>query len=215
MAMLKICAVLTGDLVGSTQASSADAERAMAALQEAARGIERWIDSETRFTRFRGDGWQILLDDPRFSLQAIVAIIAELVAADTGLETRIAIGFAPIDRIGTTDLSDASGEAFSRSGHALDAMTRRERITLAGPVVERWHEALFSLTAWTANRWTAAQAEAVALLVHQKARTQVDMAPMLSISPQAVSKRLASAGWEQVAGAIEAVKEHDWKANHD
>jgi hypothetical protein len=170
------------------------------------------MGSQTRFTRFRGDGWQILLDDPGLSLQAVVAIISHLTAADAGLETRIAIGFAPIDRVGTLDLSDASGEAFSLSGHALDSMTRGQRIALAGPAVARWHEALFGLTTWTANRWTGAQAEAVALLLGRKDRTQADIALMLSISPQAVNKRLASAGWEAVAGAIDAVREHDWEA---
>lgn len=215
MAMPKTYAVLTGDLVGSTKASPEDTERAMATLQAAARDIERWIGSEIRFTRFRGDGWQVLLDDPRFSLRAVVAIIAELAAASTGLETRIAIGFGPIDRSGTSSLSDAYGEAFSVSGQALDAMTRGKHIALAGPVVEGWHEALFGLTVWTASRWTAAQAEAVALWVQQKVRTQADMAPLLSISQQAVNKRLSTAGWEQIAVAIGAVEEYDWGAGRD
>jgi hypothetical protein len=215
IAMPKTYAVLTGDLVGSTKASPEDTERAMATLQAAARDIERWIGSEIRFTRFRGDGWQVLLDDPRFSLRAVVALLAELAAARTGLETRIAIGFGPIDRSGTSSLSDAYGEAFSVSGQALDAMTRGKHIALAGPVVEGWHEALFGLTVWTASRWTAAQAEAVALLVQQKVRTQADMAPMLSISQQAVNKRLSTAGWEQIAVAIGAVQEYDWGAGRD
>jgi hypothetical protein len=51
------------------------------------------------------------------------------------------------------------------------------RAAPSGPVVERWHEARFGLTVWTASRWTAAQAEAVALWVQQKVRTQADMAP--------------------------------------
>jgi len=204
-------AVCTGDLIGSRRGEPADVDRAMEALEAAAERVGHWVGADTRFTRFRGDGWQLYLEQPGSSLLALLALIAHLRASGTGLETRIAIGFGRVERRGKSDLSDASGEAFSLSGHALDEMPRGSRIALAGPgVVVRWHHAIFDLAFWAASRWTPDQAEAVSLALDPERRTQAEIADMLSISRQAVQQRLSGAGWDAVSGAIEAVREHDW-----
>src|SRR5690606_33341086 len=85
-------AILTGDLVGSTEKPVAALEQAMQALAETARGISAWTGADTRFTRYRGDGWQIYVAVPGLGLRAALTIIARLRAADAGLATRAAIG---------------------------------------------------------------------------------------------------------------------------
>ena len=208
-------AVFTGDLIGSTRESSAEVDLAMEALDAEAAEIGRWVGESARFTRFRGDGWQLYLEKPASSLRAMLALIAHLSASKASLQTRIAIGFGPVERLGTSDLSDATGEAFSLSGHALDGMPRGSRITLADSSgLASWHAALFDLAFWTASRWTPDQAEAVSMALDPTARTQAEIAQMLSVSRQAVQQRLSSAGWDPLLGAIEAVREH-WEGEDD
>lgn len=208
--------VLTGDLVASAESTPSSVDAAVRALEAGATEVALWTGHDTHFTRFRGDGWQLYLDTPDLSLAAVLLLVATLRARRTGLDTRVAVGFGAIDGLGESrkGLSDASGEAFTLSGRALDEMPRHRRIALAGPgVVRRWHEVVFDMAHWIAGRWTPEQAEAVSLALDpRERRTQADMAGILGVTRQAVQARLSGAGWDAVVGAVTAVREHDWGA---
>jgi hypothetical protein len=153
-------AVLTGDLVGSTSHPANTVEAAMQAIRAAAAGIAGWQPrpATRRFTRFRGDGWQILLAEPRLSLRAAVVVQGRLIAL--GLESRISIGIGPAESLGTADLSDATGEAFERSGRGLDQMQDSARLAIDGAPVLEEDRMIADLLGERMGRWTAAQAEA-------------------------------------------------------
>jgi len=212
--MRPIHAVLTGDLVASADSTPESVDEAVRALEAAAGQVGLWTGRDTHFTRFRGDGWQLYLDAPALSLAAALALVATLRSRRTGLETRIAVGFGGINELGRRrkSLADASGEAFTLSGRALDEMPRHRRIALSGPgVVRGWHEAIFDMAVWIAGRWTPEQAEAVSLALDpRERRTQADIAAILGVTRQAVQARLSGAGWDALAGAVSAVREHDW-----
>ena len=57
-------AVLTGDLIASSKASPLRLATTMANLAETGQILTKLTGSDTRFTRFRGDGWQMLIADP-------------------------------------------------------------------------------------------------------------------------------------------------------
>lgn len=80
-------AVLTGDLIGSTEAPPEAVETGMRLLAR----LATQIGTTTFFTRYRGDGWQIYLEDPGAGLSSTLFIWASLRAAG-GLESRIALG---------------------------------------------------------------------------------------------------------------------------
>jgi hypothetical protein len=201
-------AVVTGDLVGSTEKPVRALERAMEVLAEAARGISAWAGADTRFTRYRGDGWQMRVALPGLALRAALTAFAGLRAADAGLATRAAIGIGRVDSIGTGDLSDAHGAAFESSGHALDRMPRTRRLTIDGEGVTPLHRIVVDLLDERSSRWTREQAEAMALHLAPDNPTLTDIAPRLRISPQAVNYRLAGAGGTAIRHAL-----RDWEAD--
>ncbi len=203
-------AVLTGDFVDSTSAEPGVLDRAMTELVKASEEINAWIANDTKFTRFRGDGWQIRLTIPSYALRAALFIMARLRAAKFGLSTRIAIGVGDIDNLGTDDLGDASGEAFEQSGRALDAMKRSQHLTIAGQGVTELHSVVVQLLDAFARRWTAQQAEAVALYLHPDNPTLNDLASVLGISSQAVSYRLKGAGGREIYSALKV-----WELNEE
>ncbi|HRO13250.1 hypothetical protein [Amaricoccus sp.] len=201
-------AILTGDLVGSTEKPVAALEQAMQALAETARGISAWTGADTRFTRYRGDGWQIYVAVPGLGLRAALTIIARLRAADAGLATRAAIGIGRIDGMGSGDLADGHGPAFETSGHALDRMPRTRRLVIDGDGVTTLHRIVVDLLDERTARWTREQAEAMALHLAPDNPTLTDIAPRLGISPQAVNYRLAGAGGTAIRHAL-----RDWEAD--
>lgn len=214
-------AVLTGDLVGSTALPAGRVDTAMQAIRQAAREAGGWQapQHDTRFTRFRGDGWQFCLSEPRLSLRAAVVLQANLVAL--GLESRISIGIGPVATLGTTDLSDATGKAFELSGRGLDKMTGSARLVLDKDDIRIEDQLIADLLGERMGRWTAAQAEAAALQLASpvKPRTLLDIGRQLNISPQAVNDRVRGAGCQTIASVLqrwESQKARDgWEDAHD
>lgn len=202
--------VLTGDLIQSRTASKAAVDQAFTALQTAAEQFGKGWDIDLRFTRYRGDGWQVLLCKPGLTLHALIFLRARLRAADAGIDTRIAAGIGALGTAGTRDLSDASGAAFVASGHALDAMSPKRQLTITGTGVTDELAALIDLTEFISMGWTAAQAEAVAHALDQNAPTHDEIAKTLGITRQAVQSRLAGAGFSYFHSALYAMQHHDF-----
>lgn len=222
-------AVLTGDLIASTAADVSAVDRAIQALAQAARILGDWAGHDTRFTRFRGDGWQLYLEKPGLTLRAALYLTAYLRAAEAGLATRMAIAIAPSYRLGAQGLSGASGLAFEKSGRGLDQMKRQDLIAFdadsdarkvsavaptahAGPDVtpgphskpDLWQKAILDLALWQASRWTRDQATAIALALHPDPPTQDRIAQSLGITRQAVQVRLKGAGLHALKSALTA-----------
>lgn len=201
-------AVLTGDLIGSTEAGPGALEDAMDILADAARDISAWTPgADTRFTRFRGDGWQMHVAEPGIALRAAIAVVARLRAVKLGLSTRAAIGIGGVDSLGTDSLADARGPAFEASGRALDAMGKSRTMAIDGEGVTALHRIVVDLLADRARHWTPEQAEATALYLHPQNPTLADIAPTLGITPQAVNYRLTGAGAPAIRRALKAWEE--------
>ena len=191
MSQDRLHAVLTGDLIRSTSLPPRQADAAMFALENAA---DEWV-GDLHFTRFRGDGWQILLDRPQSALRLALYMTAALAAAETGLATRIAIGFGTVARLRAGDLSGATGSAFTRSGRALDHMPRNRRWAVAGgPTLPAWIPATLALAEWHSARWTAGQAAVVAEWLDTVDRTQEEWASRMGLTRQAWKARFDGSG---------------------
>jgi hypothetical protein len=200
-----LIAVITGDLVRSTRHSADAVDAAMQAIRLTSDAIAGWYipRKDTRFTRFRGDGWQIYLAKPRFSLRAAVVIQGTLMARN--MESRISIGIGQSDSLGSTDLADAAGKAFEESGRGLDNMGDNFRLNISGEGVQPRDGIIADLLGERMQKWTAAQAEAAALQLGSpsKIRTLFDIGGELNISPQAVNDRVRGAGCATLASALQ------------
>jgi hypothetical protein len=204
-------AVLTGDLIGSTRAEPAALERAIDLLADTARELTGWEppSPDPRFTRFRGDGWQMVVAEPGFALRAVLLLTAALRAADHGLATRAAIGIGAVESLGSSSLADARGPAFEASGRALDHMARTRRLTIDGEGVTALHRVVVDLLDERTERWTRQQAEAMrlALPLRKDEPTLAEIAAPLGISAQAVNYRLAGAGAPAIRRSLRAWEE--------
>ncbi len=211
MPKASLSAVITGDLIASRKASAAQIERSINALQAAAIALKTLTDHNLHFTRFRGDGWQVYLQDPSTALTATLLMLASLKATENTIESRFAIGVGPITALGATPLSDASGAAFETSGATLDAIGKN-KLDIAGVGVTPSQKAIVTLCEHIAFGWTAPQAQAIKLWLMAPAATQDDIATQLGISRQAVQLRLAGAGKPAMMAAIAAFRAHPFDA---
>lgn len=164
------------------------------------------------FTRFRGDGWQMYLGFPGLALAGCLLVAARLRASGNRLATRISVGVATVERLGTADLSDAAGDAFVVSGQGLDQMNRGTRLAIGGRgFVPEWQMAVFDLIDWQTRRWSPPQAEAVALAICKETATLAELAAKLGITRQAFQARLQGAGFLALESLLNAFQSHDYK----
>ncbi len=201
--MAEAKSVLTGDLIGSTKAGAAATDRAINVLRSAAHEVSSWLHSDTRFTRYRGDGWQMYLDaQPGLVFRVCLFLAARLRHADTGLASRFAAGIGSVNYVGAVGLSDASGEAFEISGQAIDTMDRKRRMVIGGDGVTPWHEAVFEVADWMIRRWSSEQAEAVALALEHDGAPMAELAARIGVSRQAFEARLGGSGLRALDTAL-------------
>lgn len=211
-----VFAVLTGDLIGSSRLSAERLGRARAVVRKGGQRFHpksrRAIYGAPEF--FRGDAWQ-LLAEPGPALRTALYIRA-LLSAEIGVETRISIGVGSVDVIDRAHVTLSTGEAFTLSGHALDAMTGYFDLTgalpeRAGPLA-RWFPAVLHLCSGLIRHWTRRQAEIVSLALPSDSLTHESIARSLHppVSKQTVSESLAGAGWRTLLEAIRAFEATDW-----
>lgn len=213
-------AVLTGDLIGSTEAGPEAVDQTIQLLHNAANDFAEIgnLSQPLKFTRYRGDGWQVALHTGYLSFRLTAYMLARLRASNLGLNTRIGIGLGSIESTGTSDLRNARGTAFINSGRALDSLGSSSGLALlpAENSVSVWFEAGLETLLYLSNRWSVEQAQAIAVSV-TKGRFKrefklddypplVDLAKTLNISRQALSSRLAVAGEKPIMAAIRAAE---------
>ncbi|SLN23066.1 hypothetical protein PSA7680_00947 [Pseudoruegeria aquimaris] len=196
-------AVLTGDLIRSTDHPPNVVDAAMGVLSEAAQSVAGWQGSPTRFTRARGDGWQMVLMRPALALRASLCLRAALRAADLGLSTRISAGIGDGTLPASGDLAAAAGPAFIASGRGLEAFARRQALGLSG-AVQPGAQAAFLLADALARGWTAAQARVLTAALAPEAPTQDELAHALGQTQQNVQKTLRAVHADSLLAALEA-----------
>lgn len=210
MKSVSTCAVLTGDLIKSRQAPHATVDAAFTVLRTAA--IDFGIDNDVdlRFTRFRGDGWQVILTRAELVLDAMLFLVARLRSISFTIETRISAGIGIVSSIGTTDLADANGTAFFIAGDQLEKMSGKHRLAIAGSGIGLTQAAIVDLAAFITTRWTRTQAEAVAMSLQSRFSNHEAIAEALGITRQAVQNRLAGAGLIYLNTALQAMRTHGY-----
>lgn len=201
-------AILTGDLgAAAATLSPEQIDQALQALRDSARTICEWDGHDPRFTRFRGDGWQICLARPQHALRAALVMRATVKSLGKGFETRIglAVGRGTLPKHG--DLNQASGPVFAASGRALDRLTDQ---TAKAPGMAHTRGGAIGgatrLADHISRGWSPAQARAMALMLHQHAPTHAEAAAQIGVTRQAVDQALRAAGYPALSEALAQIE---------
>jgi len=209
-------AVLTGDLVDSSRLDAADLDHQRQRLYFAVNEV-RNLDSsliigDLQF--FRGDSWQLALRKPGLFLRMAVLLRAALLSELPRGDTRIAVGLGPAEFLDEVSVSKSVGEAFTRSGLALDEMGRRRSVEVsADPAVLAavdWLPPLLGLVSAIVGRWTEKQARVAMFALHPREMHQKDIARRVGLTQQGVSKLVVNAELSSILAAIDYVEQYDW-----
>jgi len=168
-------------------------------------------DIPYEISNFRGDSWQIVCSQPQKALEVglFIRSYMRFTFKHEKLDTRLAIGIGSIIFIPAENISAGDGEAFTLSGHLLDAMeSGRMAIALpegSDPVVSTALAILVSLLDYLPTSWSASQAQAVFWSLHGYKQEEIaghwQPAPITQASVSAILKK---AGWPLVKKSLSA-----------
>ncbi|NDW51899.1 MarR family transcriptional regulator [Aliiroseovarius sp. PrR006] len=206
-------AVLTGDIIGSTQMSPEDLERAFDALSASAEVQAEWHGEDLHFTRQRGDGWQVRLARPELALRSALAFRAALRCEGKEFSTFMAVATGPATPIMPgMDLNWASDEAFIESGRRLDQIKSNPLTTQIAHTDIKALGATFVLADHISQSWTPAQAAAILpMLALGNSPNYSKVARALGKSRQAVTKALEGAGYDSIWVALAYIENEEAK----
>ena len=196
-------AVLTGDLVRSTDLAQKRLDVAMQSLADSAEAASDWHGSSLMFSRNRGDGWQVCLARPSLALRTALYMRAALRTGGKDLSTRISIAIGVGDPGPTGDLNSASGPVFVESGRALDAIQTPMMMSFAGGGALA---AAVRLADHVSQGWTTAQARAIYPMLAPVSVARREVAEALGISRQAVDQALEAAAYPALSDALDLIE---------
>lgn len=199
-------AILSGDIIHSSALKGEGAW--LKVLKEIFSGIETKFDVLGSGAQiFRGDGFQLGLENPEDALLVAILIRAGLKSDELKLEARIAIGLGEIDFL-KPNILESDGEVFRLSGRLLDQLKKEKtRLALDSPYPDLNAEMSVSLKflGLVLDNWSQADAE-TAWLSWLEELTPKQIEQRLNISQPAVSKRKSSARLEEISLLVERFK---------
>lgn len=205
-------AVITGDIVDSSKLPKAQREALPGLIAKASQETRKAFPDAVPLAAdiFRGDGWQLLVNDPVQSLRVGLFFRACLRSAPArvrGLDTRMAIAVGSVDFV-RGRVSQGDGEAYRLSGRALEAMPRKQRLQLAisGAKEVQSLMVIVRLIDVLAQRWTGRQALAVRAALRGLTHEKIAKTWPGSITQQAVTKHLDAAEWPALEAALKQVE---------
>ncbi|CAN5380654.1 SatD family protein [soil metagenome] len=194
-----IFAVITGDIVKSSQLNIHKKKILLSSLKKLFHSINKEGKMAAPFQIYRGDSFQGVLKNPLDALQVGILLKTGLKTSfETSLknswDARIAIGIGEIDFLQKKG-SEGDGPAFRRSGPVLDEMKGETRLLIRTPwpTVDLEFEVATAFLDVIISKWSSSQAEVISEQIN--GFTQQEIAQKINISQAAVNYRLKNAGW--------------------
>jgi len=195
-------AVITGDIVNS---SSANPKIWLPHLKNE---LNRTGTSPGQWEIFRGDSFQLLVEDPAEVLATGIRLKAS-VKMLKDLDVRMAIGIGEISHR-AKQITESNGTAFIHSGEKFE-MLKKEKINLAiktsWPDIDRDINLFLRLALLTMDNWTPNAAEMVKTALDHPEAAQAELGQMIGIKQNAVSSRLKRAAFDEIEEMLRVCQE--------
>ncbi len=210
----RLFAVLTGDIVDSSGLRKPGQQPVSTLIENTAMWVQKHFHQAIhgRIDVFRGDSWQMVVREPEIAVR-IGLYIRALLKANYEMDSRVSIGYGPVEYLPSDQISTGTGLAFTLSGQGLEECQKPVRMNLSFPQPKGiWEEqgltTIIRLIDLLVVRWTPGQSRAAAGALI--GLTQAEIADGWQpdpVSQQAISQHLENAGWTQIKKAVYFLEE--------
>lgn len=205
-------AVITGDIEGSSRLDSSRRLDLYETFPTLSRLLREKYPRVVKYpiSNFRGDGWQLVVNDPEksFEIALFIRTYIRFVFQKEKLDTRTAIGVGSVQFIPEDNVSAGDGPAYLVSGRLLEKFSSNSMGIVfsevrGDPLLVESLETLISLLDLQVTSWGAGHAQSVNLAL--SGLTQYEIAASWRPRPikqPSVSKSLQTAGWPQIKASL-------------
>jgi len=194
-------AVLTGDIVNSTEKLGNRLVDVQKSISNMPIEFNKYFTGSIheKVSIHRGDGWQILVLKPKYSIRFALYLKSRL-KSEYDIETRISIGVGEITINNNDNVSASSGEAYQFSGHGLDTMKKDRYLGYTARSGKHLYEILFLDCLMQKHTQMQAKSFSFALLGLKQAEITKELSGQSTKqkSQQSVSKLLDKCNWQEI-----------------
>ncbi len=205
---MNFVAVISSDFINSSKYGENISRLALTTLKKEIKiAKEQFPEAMIKFSIYRGDSFQILIDKPEKALDIALQIkmavnqvlvkknVSKNVSPLADIRLSIGIGGAFIKR----KIEESTGEAFIYSGRELDIMKSKDSktaLTTSNQDINDEFKVHFKFLDIVSARWSVASAEVIYYLL--KGLKEQEIANVLGLSQAAINYRKKAAGWDAV-----------------
>lgn len=186
--------VITGDIISSTKHINPNIW--LTSLEGALNKLESKFN---RWEIYRGDSFQIEIKDIYNSFEYAL-YIKSCIKCNKGMDVRLSIGIGEKTFDGRK-VTESNGEAFQYSGETLELLKQEKtnlKIKTKSGILNRELNLYFKFALIAMDNWTVNTAEIVKLSLENQNKLQKELAQLIGINQEAVSKRLKRAYFEEI-----------------
>ena len=186
--------VITGDII-----KSRDFENQELWLNPLKSALVYLSTNAKLYEIYRGDSFQLEYKNYADTLYAAIYLKASIKSVKN-LDVRMSIGIGEKTYQGNT-VSESNGEAFIYSGEGLETLKKEKqnlKIKTSNPDLDEEINLYFRLALIAMDNWTANSAEIVKLSLENPKMIQSELAKLIGISQDAVSKRQKRAYLDEI-----------------
>ncbi len=186
--------IITGDIIKSRKAISE--ELWLIPLKSA---LSKLSSDASFYDIYRGDSFQLECSNIEDSFRTALYIKAVLKSVK-GLDARMSIGIGAKNYQGNS-VSESNGEAFIYSGETFETLKKEKqnlKLKTNNEVINKEINLYFRLALIAMDNWTVNSAEIVKLSLEHPNMIQVELAKIIGISQDAVSKRQKRAYLDEI-----------------
>ena len=186
-------AVITGDIINSKRNNPKTWLKALKnELEKAGKGPKTW-------DIYRGDSFQLLLNNPEDALLTAIKIKASLKSIKN-TNVRMSIGIGDIT-YNAPKITESNGTAFVHSGEKFELL-KKEKQNLAiksdWPAFDKDINLFLKLALIAMDNWTTNAAEIVYTTLENPGKLQEELGRIVGIKQNAISNRLKRAYYDEI-----------------
>ncbi len=185
--------ILTGDIINSREV-----EKPKLWLKPLKKALITFGKSPKHWEIFRGDSFQLEIEDFKNSFEAAVYIKSCMKTEE--FDVRIAIGIGKKTH-NTRSITEANGEAFIFSGETFETLKKQKRNLAIKTINHKLNEELnlyFQLALIAMDNWTTNSAEIVKLSLENPELSQEELGERIGIKQNTVSERQKRAYLDEI-----------------
>jgi hypothetical protein len=191
--MNRMIAVITGDVINSKKSNP------KAWLKSLKNELDKTGKSPKTWNIYRGDSFQVLINNANEGLMAAIKIKASLQSLKN-TNVRMAIGIGDMT-YNAPKITESNGSAFMHSGEKFE-MLRKEKQNLAiksdWPAFDKEINLYLKLALIAIDNWTINAAEIVSTTLENPGKLQEELGKIVGIKQNAISNRLKRAYFDEI-----------------